>query len=191
MPLLTDFGKALALGFAVAAPVGPIGLLCIRRSMADGPAAGFATGLGAATADLLYALCAAAGLTAVATQWQWLQPAGALMLLYLGIQTWRSARPAAGGAPDEPASLPRAFLGTFVLTLLNPMTILSFAAMLAAIGATDPRLLAPGVFLGSAAWWLLLSSAASRLRPWLEGPRLVWINRAAAVMLAALALQSF
>lgn len=190
MPLIADFGKAVALGFAVAAPVGPIGLLCIRRSLTDGPAAGFATGLGAACADLLYALCAAAGLTAVALRWQWLQPAGAVMLFWIGVQTWRSARPAGAEAQTGSDSLPRAFLGTFVLTLLNPMTILTFAAMLAAIGATDPRLLAPGVFLGSAAWWLLLSSVASRLRPWLEGPRLIWLNRGAALLLAGLAVQA-
>jgi threonine/homoserine/homoserine lactone efflux protein len=189
MPLIMDFGKGVLLGLSVAAPVGPIGLLCIRRSLVDGPAAGFATGMGAAFADLAYAAAAAAGLAAVATQWPWLQPAGTIFLLWLGIQTWRAAKPAASLPSSESATLLGAFGGTFVLTLLNPMTILSFTAMLAALGAADPRMLVPGVFLGSALWWLFLSAAAARFRTNLTGPRSVWLNRAAASMLIALALR--
>ena len=186
--VLTLFAKGFALGLAIAAPVGPIGLLCIRRTLVDGPAMGFATGLGAATADAAYGAVAGFGLAAVADAMMagqgWLAGAGGLALLWLG---WRTATAApamraadAGGA----RSLLLAWGTTTLLTLANPATILSFAAAFAALGlgewagdGTAALVLVFGVFLGSGAWWLGLSLTVSRLRTRIGPAAIAWINR--------------
>ena len=166
--------KGLAIGFAIAAPVGPIGVLCIRRTFADGRAAGVATGLGAATADAMYGAVAGFGLTAVSgflLGWQTeLQFVGGLFLLGLGVKTFL-ARPSTASARMEGKGLLSAWLSTVVLTLANPATILSFTAVFAgaglarqAAGFGEAAALVAGVFLGSAAWWLLLSSVVEHWR---------------------------
>ena len=170
---LTFLLKGLALGFFIAAPVGPIGVLCIRRSLAEGRRIGLATGLGAATADALYGAVAAFGLTAVSSflvgQKSWLGVIGGLFLCYLGIRTFIS-RPAENGPTTPSSSLLSAYSSTLILTLTNPMTILSFVAVFAGFGlAKSPDylaagLLVAGVFAGSALWWLLLSTGVALFR---------------------------
>jgi len=133
-----DFAlKGAALGFAVAAPVGPIGLLCIRHSITAGRVVGLATGMGAAIADTLYGCVAGFGLTAISRflveQKTWMGLVGGLFLCYLGLRTFltkAAAEPAASGK----TSVASAFLSTFLLTLTNPMTILSFMAVFAGMG---------------------------------------------------------
>lgn len=169
--------RGLVLGFAIAAPVGPVGVLVIRRSLADGRAAGFSSGLGAATADALYGAIAGFGLTLVSAflveQQGWLRLVGGAFLCYLGAKTLlaRPADEAAAAGRSKGGSLPGAYASTFFLTLTNPMTILSFAAIFAGMGAgagseggASAALLVAGVFLGSASWWLLLSVGAGLLR---------------------------
>lgn len=182
------FWKACLLGLSVAAPVGPIGILCIRRSLADGRAAGFATGLGAATADTLYALGAALGLSTLAGR----APAvltwvGSGYLLYLGLRQWGPMR--RGQSPPSSAAGWRAWASTLFLTLTNPMTILSFAAMFSAIGFSQSAWLSvvTGVFVGSTLWWLVLSTAASAFAGRLSA-HLHWLNRASGGILIAFAL---
>jgi threonine/homoserine/homoserine lactone efflux protein len=187
--------KGLAVGFSIAAPVGPIGLLCIRRTLAGGWTLGFSTGMGAATADMVYGLLAAAGLTAV-TEFlvgarQPLQFAGGAALIWLGLTFLRSAAPRVQmGAAST--GLAAAYAITFLLTLANPATILSFAAVMAGLGAmgasAETAVLVAGVFLGSALWWLALSTSVSLVRRRLPDPVLVWINRAsgAAIMLCGI-----
>jgi threonine/homoserine/homoserine lactone efflux protein len=164
--------KGLAIGLAIAAPVGPIGVLCIRRTFADGHAAGFATGLGAATADALYGAVAGFGLTAIADfvlGWQMqLQLAGGAFLLALGVKTF-FGKPSSESARMQGIGLAAAWATTVVLTLANPATILSFAAVFAGAGLgqhvhgfDDALALVVGVFAGSAAWWLLLSWFVAR-----------------------------
>src|SRR3954468_17812764 len=125
------------LGFSIAAPVGPIGVLCIRRSLAEGRRVGLATGLGAATADALYGAVAAFGLTAISSfligQKSWLGLIGGLFLCYLGIRTFQS-QPAENPATLPSGGLLSAYSSTLLLTLTNPMTILSFVAVFAAFG---------------------------------------------------------
>ena len=189
--------KGFAIGFSIAAPVGPIGVLCIRRSLSSGARAGLATGLGAATADAAYGAVAAFGLTAVSGflvgERTWLRLAGGIFLAYLGAATWRK-RPAAGDEEGAAASLSGAYVSTFFLTLANPATILSFGAVFAGFGlASAPgylsaALLVAGVFLGSGAWWLMLSQGAGALRSrvtpgWLSG-----INRLSGFILIAFAV---
>jgi threonine/homoserine/homoserine lactone efflux protein len=168
--------KGIAIGFAIAAPVGPIGVLCIRRTFAEGRAMGFATGLGAATADAMYGAVAAFGLTAISgflLGYQLpLRLAGGLFLCALGVKTLL-ARPsgAAPRAQGQGRGLAGAWMTTMVLTLANPATVLSFTAVFAgaglgqqAHGAAEACALVLGVFLGSAAWWLILSGVVERWR---------------------------
>ena len=192
LPLLW---RGWLLGLAIAAPVGPIGVLCIRRTLADGPVIGFLSGLGAATADMLYGAVAAFGVTAVQNllvrQQSWLQIVGGLFLLYLGARTFFTA-PAdqAAGAGEGRGKL-SAYLTTMGLTLTNPATILSFTVIFVGFrlgqtssGLLSPALLVLGVFLGSASWWLLLSAGVGSFRQRFDARWMQWVNRLAGVVIA-------
>lgn len=191
------FLRGLILGFSIAAPVGPIGVLCIRRTLAEGRAVGLASGLGAATADAAYGLIAAFGLTAISgalvAQKFWLGVLGGLFLLYLGARTLL-AKPAAQGAVSTRTGLAGAYLSTFVLTLTNPMTILSFVAIFAGLGLAAQAdygaasVLVVGVFFGSALWWLGLSGVVGWLRTRFNPQALVWINRISGLTILAFGL---
>jgi threonine/homoserine/homoserine lactone efflux protein len=188
--------KGVILGFSIAAPVGPIGLLCIQRTLQRGRMAGFVSGLGAATADACYGLVAALGLGTLISfllglQF-WLQLGGGLFLLGLGLKTL-CAKP---GAPTSPAvaektGLVSAFASILLLTLANPATILSFFAVFAGLGidaqSGSALALVAGVFLGSAAWWLILSLLAGFFRRHLTDARMRWLNVIAGVCLLGLA----
>jgi len=193
--------RGFLLGFAIAAPVGPIGLLCIQRTLSGGPLVGLASGLGAATADAVYGTVAAFGLTVVSgfliEQQFFLALVGGLFLVYLGVRTLLSApaeRAAASEGTRAAHSIPAAYASTFLLTLTNPMTILAFAAIFAGAGlaaagnaagsgTTSAGWMVLGVFGGSAAWWLLLSGGVSLLRARINGRVLLWVNRAAGAIL--------
>src|SRR5512139_1151568 len=162
------FLRGLAIGFSIAAPVGPIGILCIRRTLAEGRASGFLSGLGAATADALYGCVAGFGLTVVSgflvDRRAWIQLIGGVFLLALGVRTLRSRPAQRAAAASEGRGIAASYLSTLFLTLTNPMTIISFAGIFAALGVAETggslaaaAWLVAGVFLGSAAWWLLLS----------------------------------
>jgi len=188
------FIKGLAIGFSIAAPVGPIGALCIRRTLAHGRAVGLASGMGAATADMLYGAVAAFGLTAVSDalvrQQAWLELVGGVFLLYLGVRTFRA--PAAQQTPASPVrGLVGAYGSTLALTLANPVTILAFAAVFAGLGVTaggdhvSAALLVAGVFLGSSAWWVIVSVGVGASRAWFTGASMRWVNRGAGLVIAA------
>jgi threonine/homoserine/homoserine lactone efflux protein len=163
--------------------VGPIGVLCIRRTLSDGRAIGLAVGLGAAVADAVYGAIPRFGLTAVSAllvrRQGVLRIVGGLFLGYLGIRTFAS-RPAEEAAPAGGSGLLGAFAATFVLTLANPATILSFVAVFAGLGIAgagswrDATILVSGVFLGSATWWLILSGAVGALRSRVHPGALRW-----------------
>ena len=174
------FLKGLAFGFLLAATVGPMWILCFRRTIASGALAGFVSGMGIAVADGLYGAIAAFGLTAISglllSYRFWVGLVGAAFLVYLGIKALIGAPPAA--SPEEKTTgLLKAFLSTLGLTLTNPPTILAFVAIFAGLGLASSAdygaasLIVLGVFLGSAAWWIVLSAAAARLRKRI-GPRL-------------------
>lgn len=196
---MTDLPIALrgwVLGFAIAAPVGPIGVLCIRRTLADGRLIGFLSGLGAATADMLYGAVAAFGLTAIQSlllrHQQWLQIVGGLFLVYLGIRTFFTTPATEAARVDTTRGRLSAYLTTLGLTLTNPATILSFTLIFAGFqlgatrsGSADAALLVLGVFLGSATWWLLLSLGVSLLRRRFTGRWLSWVNRIAGAIILA------
>lgn len=185
--------RGLVIGFSIAAPVGPIGVLCIRRTLTDGRGPGLVSGLGAATADALYGCVAGFGLTfisgALIEQKLWLQLFGGLFLLYLGIKTLFS-RPAEQAAKASGSGLLGAYASTFLLTVTNPLTILSFAAIFAALGLANTSrsyvsalVLVLGVFLGSAAWWLLLTSGVGLIRDKFSTQGLLWVNRTSGIVI--------
>jgi threonine/homoserine/homoserine lactone efflux protein len=174
------FAKGLAFGFLLAATVGPMWVLCFRRTIDQGALAGLVSGLGIAVADGLYGAVAAFGLTAISgvllRHSFWIGLAGGAFLLWLGLRTLLS-RPALAGGDASRIGLAQGFLSTLGLTLANPPTILAFAAIFAGLGlVTDnyagAALVVLGVFLGSAAWWTMLAAAAGRLRGRI-GPKLI------------------
>jgi threonine/homoserine/homoserine lactone efflux protein len=189
------FVRGLVVGLAVAAPVGPIGVLCIRRTLADGRLAGLATGLGAATVDAFYGGIAAFGVTIISglllSQHVWIRLIGGLFLCYLGVKTIAAA-PAERAAAAAGSPPLRAYIAAVALTLANPPTILSFTAIFASLGmvttgkATGAALLLVlGVLVGSALWWVLLSSGVAAVRARVTPRLLRWINRLSGALLVA------
>ena len=189
------FFKGLVIGFVIAAPVGPIGVLCARRTLMHGRRAGFYSGMGAATADAIYGFIAAFGLSFISDllteQHRWLQLIGGVVLLFLGARAFLSR-------PVKKRDLPRTarhyaglYSSTFFLTLTNPMTIFSFAAVFAGFGLAKTRgsigstaTLIVGVLLGSAMWWLLLVGIFSLFRRRFHTHELVWLNRISGTLIA-------
>jgi threonine/homoserine/homoserine lactone efflux protein len=187
--------QGILLGFSIAAPVGPIGVLCIRRTLADGQLTGILSGLGAASADMLYGAIAAFGLTAimdllVGLQF-WLRAGGGLFLLYLGVRTFL-ARPAPTAAAARSTGLISAYASTFLLTVTNPMTVLAFLGMFSALlpadGASSPLALVLGVFLGSALWWITLSGLVGLVREKFTPAWMQWVNRISGAVIVTFAV---
>lgn len=192
---LPFFVRGILVGVAIAVPVGPIGVLCVRRTILRGPISGLISGLGAAIADTLFGLIAALSLTAVSEvmiQHQaWLKLGGGAFLCAIGLRSFTTdPKPPALNNPDR--NLLSDFMSTFLLTLTNPVTILALAAIFAALGVLNGDLdgantatLVGGVFVGSAAWWLLLASIALPIRGRLDPNHLEWVARIAGVLLLA------
>ncbi|MBV9280984.1 MAG: LysE family transporter [Chloroflexi bacterium] len=189
------FPRGLAIGFAIAAPVGPIGVLVIRRTLAHGRLAGLVSGVGAASADALYGALAAFGLTFLSSvlvrQSGAIRLGGGVFLCYLGVTTLLS-QPAEQVAAAGWQRLGRAYLSTVFLTLANPATIISFVAVFAGLGLAGSHagyasaaLLVLGVFLGSVSWWLLLSGSIGLLRRRFTVTGLRWVNRLSGAIILA------
>ncbi len=195
---ITFFLRGLAIGFSIAAPVGPIGVLCIRRTLFDGRASGLVSGLGAATADAIYGCIAGFGLTFISqflvNQQVMLRIAGGMFLCYLGIKTLL-ARPSEQSATVNKKGLAGAYTSTFFLTVTNPMTIIFFAGIFAGLGLAtagenymSAGILVLGVFTGSALWWFILSGCASVFRRKITPNTLRWINRISGVVIVGFGL---
>lgn len=190
--------KGLIIGFSVAAPVGPIGVLTIRRTLTEGRLSGFITGMGAAMADSVYGIVAGFGLTAVSsfllTQELWMKLLGGLFLLFLGIKSFVT-KPASKAANIDSKGLFNNFISTFFLTVTNPATILSFLAIFVGLGlgttSTDyssSSTLVLGVFMGSAIWWFILSSIVSYFQSKITPDKLIWINRLSGLIIFSFGL---
>ena len=189
------FVKGVILGFAIAAPVGPIGILCIRRTLAHGRWIGFVSGLGAATADGLYGLVAALGLTALSSflvqQVHILQAIGGLFLCYLAINIFRAAPTVREAIASDGRYAWRAYGSTLALTLTNPMTILSFIGIFSGLALPDARLvLVLGVISGSVLWWFVLSLLAGMLQTRLHTAGIRYINYASGCILLVFGVYS-
>ena len=190
--------RGFILGFTIAAAVGPISLLVIRRTIAQGQLYGLVSGLGVATADATYGAIAAFGLAAITdvlvNARVVLGLAGGLFLLWMAWQTMRSSpTEAATPAPTGRRGYAGAYLWILALTMANPMTILSFAALFVGLGVTggDPAgaiLLTLGVFAGSALWWVVLTTLVGAFRSRLTTTGMRRVNMASGLLIGAFAL---
>jgi threonine/homoserine/homoserine lactone efflux protein len=196
--MLAYWVKGVLIGFSIAAPVGPIGMLCIRRTLSDGRWTGLFSGLGAATADALYGCVAGFGLTFVSSfllrQQTFLRGLGGAFLCYLGVRTLLAV-PADKAARAGGMGLLGAYLSTLLLTIANPMTIFSFVGVFTGLGMAASggdyhyaAVLVLGVFTGSALWWLLLSGAVALARERLTLAALRWVNRLSGLIILAFGL---
>jgi threonine/homoserine/homoserine lactone efflux protein len=184
---ITYFYKGLIIGISIAAPVGPIGILCINRTLSSGRMVGLLSGLGAATADALYGSIAAFGLTFISAflvqQQIWFRLVGGAFLCILGLRTMLSKTNSISIQASS-GSMLNAYGSTFFLTLTNPITILAFTAIFSGIGLvslgssySSAGITVLGVFLGSACWWFILSSLTNLFRDRLNLFALIWVNR--------------
>ena len=191
------FGKSLLLGLAIAAPLGPMGALCINRTLERGFWAGVAGGLGTAAADATYAALAALGFAAFAAVLSIvampLGLAGGLFMIWLG---WSGLRPKPVTAAADVGGhdLIRTTASTFLLTMTSPATILSFAAIFAGLGlaeagdALNAAIVVVGVFLGSLGWWFFLSGGVAIARTRLPDSFVIWVSRLSGLVLIAFGL---
>jgi len=195
------FIKGVIVGLSIAVPVGPIGILCIRRTLTQGRIIGFLSGLGAATADAFYGAIAGFGLTFLSNllvgQQTGLRLIGGGLLCIIGVKTFLS-KPAEQGNSVERNTHWRAYLSTLILTLTNPMTILFFAAVFAGlvVGSGGDHyfsagILVLGVFIGSASWWLILSGFTGLLRGMFNANRMRWLNRISGSIIIGFGLAAF
>ncbi|RED51473.1 LysE family translocator [Aestuariispira insulae] len=197
--MLYYFLKSILIGLAIAAPVGPIGVLCIRESLTRGFRAGFSCGMGAAAADGTYGAIAAFSLVSldrmVGGIGSWGAAIGGIFLLILAWRIGRST-PAPEAPPASGRDMARGFLTTFLLTLSNPATIISFLAIFAGLGITLADGMAGkaatvvGVFLGSALWWLFLAGLSARLQHRIGDRIMSRINLVSALIIAAMGVAS-
>jgi len=194
------FLKGLVIGFAMAVPIGPAGILCIRKTLAEGRSRGLVIGLGAATADMLCGSIAAFGLTFVldliASHQSWLRLVGGVLLFYLGIRTLRAKR-------KDPLILPErkglwgSYVSAILLGVTNPVTIFAFVAVFAAFGLGQRHIVilgcipVLGVFLGSCLWFLTLGYAATFFRKKLDSGGLIWVDRTAGILIILTGIAAF
>jgi len=190
----------MIIGISIAAPVGPIGLLCVRRTLTQGRAAGIVSGLGAATADAIYGCIAGFGLTFISSilisQQKNIRLIGGAFLCYLGIRIFLSKPKSAGQvAMVKGSSLIGDYTSTFFLTLTNPMTILSFSAIFAGLGLVgagvyyaSASVLVLGVFIGSSSWWLILSGSVSLFRKKFTSTGMQIVNRISGIIITGFGL---
>lgn len=190
-----DFLRGVAAGFVLAAPIGPVGILCIRKALADGRFAAFIAGLGAAVADTVYGATAGLGLGAISSvldgRLPVLQGVGGAFMVGLGLRTWRNGAFAVGEPGAKGQGLWRDFLSTFLITITNPGTVLGAMGVFAAFGAAPSAAedafvpMVAGVFAGSALWWLVLAMVTAALRSRFTPPRMRVFNHLSGGMLVA------
>lgn len=190
------FYRGLVLGLMIAAPVGPIGLLCTRRTIHKGPLIGFATGLGAAFADTIFAALAAFSVAAILEFLKRydhpIRLLGGAFLLLIAWHTWHDPPRQPPKNEISATGILTALLSGFVITMTNPVTMFAILAVVATFGGLhsdrDALIIVTGIFWGSTLWWVLLSGGVSLLRGHFTEPRVMLINRSTAVALAVLAL---
>lgn len=196
---LTFLCKGLILGFSVAAPVGPIGALCINRTINKGYISGFVSGLGAATADLIYGTIAGLGLTIISEfllDYKFpIQAVGLVFLAYTGIKTLLKKHDEFEYKRFVTKDLFSDYLTTFFLTITNPITILFFIAVFSGLGLSvsennkiDSLPLILGVFLGSGAWWLFLSGLTHKIKNKINHKILKQIDLLSGIIILAFAV---
>jgi threonine/homoserine/homoserine lactone efflux protein len=186
--------RGVVIGFAVAAPIGPVGLLCIRKALGDGRLAAWAAGLGAALADTVFGGIVGLGLGVAAQSLDQftlaLKLVGGLFMLALGVNAWRAAAEGMDGEPGRGPGPVRDFLSTFTITMTNPGTILGVMGVFAAFGTDaspdgplQTALLVGGVFCGSALWWAVLTEMTIAVRARFTPERMRRFNHVSGALL--------
>nr|WP_256487800.1 MULTISPECIES: LysE family transporter [unclassified Haladaptatus] len=185
--------RGIVLGFSIAAPVGPIGVLCIQRTLSKGRRSGFVSGLGAASADAVYGAIAGFGITAVSSLLLdyrvGIRIGGGILLLYLGVQSFRAEPAETAVSTTDVHGLAGDYGSTFLLTITNPVTIIAFVGIFTGLGVgmsgnyTHAAVLVGGVFLGSALWWFVLSTGVSVFRARFTRSIMRRVNRLAGVII--------
>jgi threonine/homoserine/homoserine lactone efflux protein len=191
--------RGLLAGLMIAAPVGPVNVLCMHRTILGGWRSGVISGLGAATADMLYGGIAGFSITFIIgfleRELFWIRLIGGILLMGIGAMYFFKD-PGSFDAKEDTSAASN-FRSTFLLTLTNPTTILSFLAVLAALGMGQHRrwwltvFLVAGIFCGSMSWWMILSSIVSRLRHKVNDSVLRWMNRIAGLAIGGFGIASF
>ena len=192
---ISFFVRGLIIGLSIAAVVGPMSVLCMQRTVRNGLLYGLVSGLGIATADGIYGSIAAFGLTVIATflvhEQLWIRLIGGLFLIYLGIKSMLTKPGEQAAAAAKASNFLGAYVSTLLLTLTNPLTILSFAVVFAGIGLggnknsiSSAAIVVLGVFLGSTLWWCILTGGISLLRGNFSPVWLLWINRVSGGVIA-------
>jgi threonine/homoserine/homoserine lactone efflux protein len=194
------FLKGLLVGFAMAIPIGPVGVLCIRQTLAEGHSRGLVIGLGAASVDALYSSIGAFGLTFVsdmiANQYVWVRLIGGGLLAFLGIRTLLTSHKHTT-VPFEGKGPLGSYVTAFLLALTNPVTVFAFVAVFAAIGLghglsmMSASILVLGVVIGSTLWFLTLGGVARFFRERLDTGGLKRVNAIAGGFLIVSALAAF
>jgi threonine/homoserine/homoserine lactone efflux protein len=191
--------RGVLAGLIIAAPVGPVNVLCIQRTIEKGWRSGLVSGFGAAAADTIYGSIAGFGVSLV-IDWLireqfWIRLIGGFVLLAIGV--WYYFRSPQSLEEARQKSTDSDFTSTFLLTLTNPTTVLSFIAVLAVLGMSQRRpwwmtvFLVAGIFTGSMTWWLLLTGMVNRLRARITDRTMVWLNRAAGIAIGAFGVLNF
>ncbi|HMM21937.1 MAG TPA: LysE family transporter [Selenomonadales bacterium] len=190
------FAKAFLTGLILSVPIGPVNILCIRRTLLKGKWAGFVSGLGAATADALYAFAAVVGLSIlinfVIREEAVLRWAGGIFFIALGVKTFSAPADFTAAANDE-QSLYRSYVSALLITLANPLAVLSILAVFAFIRLTESGTDAAsvtaavlGVFLGSALWWLVLSNLVGLFQHKITPGKIRTVNRFSGLLMMLL-----
>ncbi|MCX6810890.1 MAG: LysE family transporter [Candidatus Berkelbacteria bacterium] len=194
--------KGIIIGFSIAAPVGPIGILCIRRTIANGKASGLISGLGAATADGFYGTVAAYGLVGISNllvgQQFWFRLIGGIFLLYLGIKIFTVKSGDKNSVTSRSKGLWGDYFSTFILTITNPVTILSFVAIFAGLGLgasannhASAATMVVGVILGSILWWIILTEIVGFLKSRFNLQSTKIINKISGIIILIFAILAF
>lgn len=195
--------NGILVGFSASVPLGPIGVLCIQRTLQNGNLSGFTSGLGAALSDTIYAVIAGFSLSYIVsfieTKMLWLQLIGVAILMGLGVKIF-TTNPAVQlrRQRGRKHSLFHDFASTFLLTLSNPLAIFLFIAFFAGFGMLKPKLgpmgqllIIGGVFAGASLWWAVLTSLVGLFRSKINLRRLFWINKIAGSLIIILVLIAF
>jgi threonine/homoserine/homoserine lactone efflux protein len=193
--MISLFFKGFVIGMIVAVPVGPIGLLCVNRTLSKGPVYGLFSGFGVATADAVSGGIVVLGLTLVSSfliaEQLWLRLVGGIFLCYLGYKIFATEPTPPQSVPDKERNLLGAYASTFLLTFSNPLTLLSFVAIYAGWGVEDlsahyllAAMLTLGIFCGSASWWVVLSGGMPVVRVMFTHEGLRWVHRISGAIIA-------
>lgn len=196
--LLKLFLDGFTLGFAIAAPIGPVGVLCIKKTISSGLKMGLLGGLGASCAKMIFGIIVGFGLTSVSNFLinynYYISLVGAIFLIYLGITIFMT-KPIMNCPNVKKENKLSAFTTMFFLTLMNPMTILSFLAVFSSLGIANTTssyssglVLVLGIFLGSMCWWMFLCNVVNLFRKKINAKVLSWINKISGIVIVSFSL---